>query len=449
MAYTIASLDELGEGYGFRKIRAALGVTAFGVNALVFPPDYDGPAHYHDMQDELYFVHRGTATLRVRRRRAHRRRRRARPRRVDDAPKGLELGATSDLVLFIVGGKDGYVERDGQLVSAEDLAKRQGALAMNGLMMDYQLTLPILLRRARRSSATRRSSRGCPTRASTATPTASSARRAKRLAVGAAGSSGSSAATASRRSAGTTTSTSRRTSGSRAAASCSTRSTCGCTRTTSRTSRTHAGDKAVIVDRSLLPLLDQFRDETPIEHVFVVEDSYEELLARRRPRRLDRPRARRERGRGDVLHERHDRHAEGRRLLAPLDDPAHARRRRGQPAGLGISEQDAILPVVPMFHANAWGYPYLATMLGAKLVFPGPHLDPESLLDDFVAGARDVDGRRADDLARHPRDARREPRAARTCRAEGDARRRLGGAARDDRRLQAAPRAERSCTAGG
>ena len=43
-----------------------------------------------------------------------------------------------------------------------------------------------------------------------------------------------------------------------------------------------------------------------------------------------------------------------------------------------------MLPVVPMFHANAWGYPYLAAMIGSKLVFPGPHLDPESLLDDFV-----------------------------------------------------------------
>src|SRR5205807_1263113 len=45
---------------------------------------------------------------------------------------------------------------------------------------------------------------------------------------------------------------------------------------------------------------------------------------------------------------------------------------------------DTLLPVVPMFHANAWGYPYLAAMLGSKLVFPGPHLDPESLLEDFV-----------------------------------------------------------------
>jgi fatty-acyl-CoA synthase len=41
----------------------------------------------------------------------------------------------------------------------------------------------------------------------------------------------------------------------------------------------HAGDRAVIVDRSLVPLLEQFRGETSIEHVFVVEDSYEELLA--------------------------------------------------------------------------------------------------------------------------------------------------------------------------
>jgi fatty-acyl-CoA synthase len=53
----------------------------------------------------------------------------------------------------------------------------------------------------------------------------------------------------------------------------------------------------------------------------------------------------------------------------------------GNPLNLGISEQDTILPVVPMFHANAWGYPYLATMIGAKLVYPGQFLDPESLLD--------------------------------------------------------------------
>ena len=88
----------------------------------------------------------------------------------------------------------------------------------------------------------------------------------------------------------------------------------------------------------------------------------------------------------------------------------------GNPMGLGISEQDMILPVVPMFHANAWGYPYLASMIGAKLVYPGPYLDPESLLEDFVDGGRHVDGRRADDLARHPRACSTRIPSSTTCR---------------------------------
>ncbi len=47
--------------------------------------------------------------------------------------------------------------------------------------------------------------------------------------------------------------------------------------------------------------------------------------------------------------------------------------------GLNLSEESAVLPVVPMFHVNAWGVPYFALMVGAKLVFPGPKLDGESL----------------------------------------------------------------------
>jgi mannose-6-phosphate isomerase-like protein (cupin superfamily) len=129
MGYQVSSLDELGEGYGFRKIRQPLGVTAFGVNALVFPPGYDGPAHYHDHQDELYFVHRGTATFTF-----------------DGEDHEIAEGGLvhvestthrqvsnrgkDDLVLFIVGGKGGYVERDGQLVGPEDLAKRQAIKEM-------------------------------------------------------------------------------------------------------------------------------------------------------------------------------------------------------------------------------------------------------------------------------------------------------------------------------
>ncbi len=51
------------------------------------------------------------------------------------------------------------------------------------------------------------------------------------------------------------------------------------------------------------------------------------------------------------------------------------------PDYIGLSSRDVVLPVTPMFHANSWGIPYAAVMLGAKLVFPGPHLHPDDLLD--------------------------------------------------------------------
>jgi fatty-acyl-CoA synthase len=51
---------------------------------------------------------------------------------------------------------------------------------------------------------------------------------------------------------------------------------------------------------------------------------------------------------------------------------------------LGLGERDVVLPVVPMFHVNAWGLPFTCTMVGATQVFPGPYLDPNSLLDLLV-----------------------------------------------------------------
>ncbi|GAB4523935.1 MAG: 3-(methylthio)propionyl-CoA ligase [Amphiplicatus sp.] len=51
------------------------------------------------------------------------------------------------------------------------------------------------------------------------------------------------------------------------------------------------------------------------------------------------------------------------------------------PTALGCNEGDAILPVVPMFHVNAWNTPYSALMVGAKQVFPGPRLDGEGLFE--------------------------------------------------------------------
>jgi uncharacterized cupin superfamily protein len=65
MPHAFGSLDELGDGPGFRKVRGALGVTAFGVNGVVYPPGFPGISHYHDTQDELYFVHSGTAKVEV------------------------------------------------------------------------------------------------------------------------------------------------------------------------------------------------------------------------------------------------------------------------------------------------------------------------------------------------------------------------------------------------
>ena len=57
--YAVAGLDGLGEGYGFRKIRRALDVKAFGANAIVLPPKFETGRHFHDEQEELYFVHSG------------------------------------------------------------------------------------------------------------------------------------------------------------------------------------------------------------------------------------------------------------------------------------------------------------------------------------------------------------------------------------------------------
>jgi fatty-acyl-CoA synthase len=55
------------------------------------------------------------------------------------------------------------------------------------------------------------------------------------------------------------------------------------------------------------------------------------------------------------------------------------------PDALGLSANDTVLPVVPMFHVNAWGLPYAAPMVGAKMVFPGPNLDGRSLYELFEA----------------------------------------------------------------
>ncbi len=148
-----------------------------------------------------------------------------------------------------------------------------------------------------------------------------------------------------------------------------------------------AGDKAIIVDETLLSVLDSFKDEHAFEHVIVVSHSgktpentieYEQLLdSASEPAEWLAPNERRAaaicytsgttgRPKGVLYSHR----------ALVLHSMAAA-----LPGGMNVSARDTMLPVVPMFHANAWGIPYTATLIGAALVLPGPKLDAESVLD--------------------------------------------------------------------
>jgi fatty-acyl-CoA synthase len=149
----------------------------------------------------------------------------------------------------------------------------------------------------------------------------------------------------------------------------------------------HAGDRFLIVDEILLPVLQTFIRDAPFERIFVHRtchtssdkyDDYETLL-KSAPDNSDLPQ------------------------LSEYDPAAmcYTSGTTGDPKGvvyshralvlhsmalamadsLAFSHNDSALPVVPMFHANAWGFPYVATMVGAKQVLPGPHVDAESLLE--------------------------------------------------------------------
>ena len=125
--YAISSLDEMGEGYGFRKIRHEVGVTAFGINALVLPPDVDSRYHYHEEQEETYFVHQGEVEFRFGDGTKHRVRAGGVVR--VDAPthRGMRNVGEGDAIIVIVGGKGGYVGRDGRPGEGSGSEGRSGA----------------------------------------------------------------------------------------------------------------------------------------------------------------------------------------------------------------------------------------------------------------------------------------------------------------------------------
>jgi mannose-6-phosphate isomerase-like protein (cupin superfamily) len=112
--WTAATLDEMGEGPGFRKVRKELGVEAFGVNAIVMPPGIETGVHWHDTQDELYFVHAGHIEMEF-----------GDGEVLPIGPGGFAHVAAAthrkvrntgetDAVYVVIGGKDGYVGRDGR-----------------------------------------------------------------------------------------------------------------------------------------------------------------------------------------------------------------------------------------------------------------------------------------------------------------------------------------------
>jgi quercetin dioxygenase-like cupin family protein len=117
--YTVANVDGLGEGPGFRKVRVPLGVTAFGVNAIELPPGYETGRHFHDEQQELYFLHRGRIEMTLNDDTKHV----LGPgglARVDPGTVRKIKNIGDEPCLYVVtGGKDGYVGRDGRLPEGE------------------------------------------------------------------------------------------------------------------------------------------------------------------------------------------------------------------------------------------------------------------------------------------------------------------------------------------
>ena len=116
--YAVANVDALADGPGFRKVRRALGVTAFGVNAIELPAGYETGRHYHETQEELYFVHQGRIEITLGDETFE-----LGPgglARVDPATiRKIKNVGDEPTVYLVTGGKDGYVGRDGLVPEGE------------------------------------------------------------------------------------------------------------------------------------------------------------------------------------------------------------------------------------------------------------------------------------------------------------------------------------------
>jgi quercetin dioxygenase-like cupin family protein len=118
--YAVGHLEDLGEGPGFRKVRKGLGVTAFGVNVIVLPAGIETGFHYHDVQEELYFVHRGTIEMEFGDGSVECMREGGLAR-VDAATvRRIRNVGEEDAIYLCAGGKDGYIGRDGRVRPGEE-----------------------------------------------------------------------------------------------------------------------------------------------------------------------------------------------------------------------------------------------------------------------------------------------------------------------------------------
>ena len=156
----------------------------------------------------------------------------------------------------------------------------------------------------------------------------------------------------------------------------------------------HAGDRAILVDATLLPLLERFRSAVPKATIVVMGHGepvpagaidYDTLLASHANSPWTEPAI----DEYDAAAMCYTSGTTGRPkgiLYSHRAIVLHSMA-SGLESAMGVREADVALPVVPMFHVNAWGLPFTATMAGATQVFPGPHLDPPSLLE-LMSGER-------------------------------------------------------------